>query len=109
MPTGDYLYTDGERTYTIDEIFDMVEKELDELKQYKKIEKNLGINFITLVKALKDGVYFKSTHIPEIQFGVIIIIDIENLIVENRTHFLTLQFKDYGKTWSLTKEELEQC
>ena len=38
------------------EDFDLVKKDLEVLEEYKSIEEELGIDLITLFKALKDGV-----------------------------------------------------
>ena len=44
-------------------IVDVIEKELKEHEQYKKIEEELGIDLITLFKALKNGVYAFNIHL----------------------------------------------
>ena len=75
--------------------------------QLEDIEEELGIDLITLFKALKDGIYIKPNNIycgsPYLCFA------------ENEHRELEFQFKimgtwykvkDYGKTWALTKEEL---
>ena len=79
---------------------------VDKLGQLEDIEEELGIDLVTLFKALK-GIYIKPNNIyvgsPYLCFA------------ENENRELEFQFKvvdtwykvkDYGKTWALTKEEL---
>lgn len=78
------------------------------LSQLEDIEEELGINLLTLFKTLK-GIYIKPNNIyvgsPYLCFA------------ENENRELEFQFKvvdtwykvkDYGKTWTLTEDELEQ-
>ena len=37
--------------------FEIIKKDLDLFEEYRKIEEEIGVDFITLVKMLKDGVY----------------------------------------------------
>lgn len=85
-----------------------ITRTLTELKEYKQIEEELGIDLITLFKALKDGIYIidmpsqdKLKH-----FKV-------RLSYVNNTWFFTsikndmcVDVKSYNKNWALTKEEL---
>lgn len=73
------------------------------LGQLEDIEEELGIDLITLFKALKEGFYFKD------DFGDIIHFEKELLqsLIKGKVHDLKKELKDYGKTWTLTKEELE--
>lgn len=76
--------------------------------EYEDIKEELGIDLITLLKALKQGsVYVKSGNevdwdIPMSGFQ----------ICGDKTNGITLwsqvrlEPKDYGKTWALTKKEL---
>ena len=88
-----------------------------ELRRYKAIEKELGIDLVTFHKALKNGVYYKVTDKSSTNFGKIFF-DRYVLWGWNQnpdgTHFAIMQsqsqsfnLKDYGKTWALSKEELE--
>ena len=36
---------------------DIISKDLDLLEEYRKVEEEIGVDFITLVKMLKDDVY----------------------------------------------------
>lgn len=87
----------------------------DKLGQLEDIEEELGIDLITLFKALKNGVcYF--TNGTQLAKDYVWMVD-NCIALGNRwklsysfiTAFerQTLSFKDYGKTWALTREELE--
>lgn len=86
----------------------------DKLGQLEDIEEELGIDLITLFKGAFDGIYFihpsKDNDKKEILDGWIDLGTIEKMehsfCVENKS-LCCLSFKDYGKTWALTKEELE--
>lgn len=92
----------------------------NELLEYKAIEQELGIDLITLFKALTKGVYVKSSK-GKIEF-------IEQVAMDNirenpcvyycnkktidlggliRPFYTDLYFKDYGKSWALSREELK--
>lgn len=80
----------------------------NKLGQLEDIEKELGIDLITLFKALKEGIYCIDFDNQDIR-------KFKALLCFNST---SKQFywygsnigypdlKDYGKTWALTKEEL---
>ena len=79
-----------------------------ELKQYKDIEDDLGLDLGIFAKMLKYGGYIKTAFGIEkfkIQNGNI---DFKGkLFYVTTEHTLrTLVFKDYGITWALTKNEL---
>lgn len=87
----------------------------DKLGQLEDIEDELGIDLITLFKALKNGCFAKETfdYMGKTQTQIIFTEftylyytdDIGAYFIHIRTkdHYL----KDYGKTWALTKEELK--
>jgi len=92
------------------------EKDLDKLSQLEDIEEELGIDLITLFKALKYGVYYFPIGIQELTRDCVYLMDNdmsvgprEKLSYSFITVFerQTLFFDDYGKTWALTREELE--
>lgn len=73
------------------------------LQDLEDIGEEIGIDLITLFKALKYGIYFKGRgnlkgHILYCNCPMLSFVHktIENQLIE-----------DYGKTWALTKEELE--
>lgn len=85
------------------------------LSQLEDLEEELGIDLLTLFKALKYGVYYFNDQdqlIHEYVWWISNYITVEThdkisssfmTIYENQILF----FADYGKTWALTKEELE--
>ena len=89
--------------------FDIVEKDLDLLEEYRKIEKEIGVDFITLIKMLKDGVYINDGGIVD-EIGHIYkdqVKSIEHWPVWGFTvgDNVEYAFRDRGKTWALDKEE----
>lgn len=110
-------------------------EDLEILKQYKNIEKELGIDLLTLFKALKDGIWIRKCYF----YGTC---DLEGKPIFIKPHCLHLgiydyytektkegkyseheealcfydmvyedvnniaKVKDYGKTWSLDKKDL---
>lgn len=90
------------------------------LCQLEDIEQELGIELTTLFKAIKNGIWYlddnevpifiepRNLNINGVLFESIIdrasfIIDIpDDLFVDE------VPFTDYGKTWALTKEELDK-
>ena len=83
---------------------------LYKLGKLEDIEEELGIDLITLYKALKDGIYVKINK--EIDF-----IRYVSIFKKRKWHLYSSStfwgkydiglIKNYGKTWALTKEELE--
>lgn len=93
--------------------FEIIEKDLELLEEYRKIEEEIGVDFITLVKMLKDDVYINDGGIVD-EIGNIYkeqVKSIEHWPVWGFTagdddEMKTLcAFKDRGKTWALDKEE----
>ena len=89
--------------------FDIVEKDLDLLEEYRKIEEEIGVDFITLIKMLKDGVYINDGGIVD-EIGHIYkdqVKSIEHWPVWGFTvgDNVEYAFRDRGKTWALDKEE----
>ena len=70
------------------------------------LEEKLGVNLLIFVKAILIGFYYKdvsSHNIPYIGFARGKRINKNYFRVNNHPFY----FKDYGKTWALTKEELK--
>lgn len=94
----------------------------DKDEAYKKlceledIEQELGIKLTTLFKALKYGVYYYTSQNQLTHDYVWLYDNYVSASVRDKLSYslLTcfqkqiLSFEDYGKTWSLTKEALEQ-
>ena len=89
--------------------FDIVKKDLNLLEEYRKIEEEIGIDFITLVKMLKDDVYINDGGIVN-EIGHIYKDQVKSIEHWPVWSFTTddggeCAFKDRGKTWALDKEE----
>ncbi len=83
----------------------------NKLGKLEDIEDELGIELITLFKASKNGIVFIDNDTHDIRLAYNIKIDIyENELVDitigEEQKPMYFKFKDYGKTWALTKEEL---
>ena len=78
------------------------------LSQLEDIEEELGIDLITLFKALKNGIWCKfDTEKPEHLSPDILALTKYRILIRPRG--IELPYKGevgYGKTWSLTKKEL---
>lgn len=77
-----------------------VEKAIVKLGQLEDLEDELGIDLLTLMKALKDGIYGKVGDSIEHILSPHLCMKCEEIYI--------FKVKDYGKTWALTKEELEK-
>ena len=88
--------------------FDIVEKDLDLLEEYRKLEEEIGVDFITLSKILKQRFVYDSGQVKIEVLGLHIKSDELYLygFIEDTTHAVYLRLKDYGKTWTMTKEKL---
>ena len=93
---------------------------VDKLGTLEDIEEELGIDLITLFKALRNGIWTNQEQCyGDEKQGKIRFFQVRLLLEENALGCIhnsmwkgkkvirTLYFKDYGKTWALTKEELE--
>lgn len=136
------LNTPHDDTTYADIVKDCVDREnivLTKLKHFEDIEDEIGIDLITLFKALRNGFYYKNkdgniyysayrfiivgtsfvktkpcyqvktTTLDSCYYG-----DVEPFLEVEQAHYWSwtthehVEFKDYGKTWALTKEELEE-
>ena len=86
----------------------IIEKDLDLLEEYRKIEEELGIDLITLFKALKDGIYINEDGsvykdcIKSIEHWS----DGWGFNVGDDDEIKSFYaFKDRGKTWALDKDK----
>ena len=89
--------------------FEIIEKDLDLLEEYRKIEKEIGVDFITLIKMLKDDVYINDGGIVD-EIGNIYKEKVKSIEHWPLWGFTTddggeYAFKNRGKTWALDKEE----
>ena len=86
----------------------------EKLCQLEDIEEEIGIDLITLFKALKNGCFAKETfdYMGKKQTQIIFTEftqlyytdDLDDYLIHIRT--IDYYLKDYGKTWALTREEL---
>ena len=85
---------------------------LNKLAWLEDFEDELNFDLITLFKALKGGFYVKTKDINEGFISLVKAKDIRSIdIVMRNIGFVSTKvvlFEDYGKTWALTKEELEE-
>ena len=87
----------------------------NKLGQLEDIEEEIGIDLTILFNALKNGVYYFGNQGQLIHDYVWLINNYVSAGVTDKISFsfmtfserLILLFKDYGKTFALTKEELE--
>lgn len=99
-------------------VIDAVDREnivLTKLKHYEDIEEELGIDLILSVNICKKANSQKYVYIRD-SYGVDKLTFLGDLDVELFRHrlyanswgvWVSLDLKDYGKEWSLTREELE--
>ena len=81
----------------------------NKLGQLEDIEEELGIDLITLFKAEKDGIWYNSNGTFYFNyFDVSLAHRCFRRYVDYFRNYMSFDFKDYGKTWALTKEELEK-
>jgi len=108
-PNKDYITTDyfcPKRDISYDDC-------LNKLGQLEDNEEELGIDLLTLVRALTNGIYLKldNDDLKELlfinQFRITRLHSREILLTFSDTQLKPRHFKDYGKTWALTMEELE--
>ena len=86
---------------------DAWQEQRNKLGQLEDIEEELGIDLVTLFRALKDGVYMNTKMFDFVKEEHPKIVHYKNgwrILVKGSV----FQFKTYGKTWALTKEELEK-
>ena len=82
----------------------------NKLGQLEDIEEELGIDLITLFKALKNGIWFRNVVDNKIRCSIPMCAELE--LSEKGLSLISMEmdilffFKDYGKTWSLDKKDL---
>ena len=89
------------------ELYNIVLQDLNELEQYKQLERELGIDLITLFKALKSGVWYREWKEPiKHTCGLRLLKSGKSCWgLDNKNYYFPLE--EYSKTWSLRKEDLE--
>ena len=82
-------------------------KAINKLGQLEDIEEELGIDLITLFKAsFAEALYFKSNKTNRIEYKPFTAMSIKHKTIFFAFDSTIIEFKDYGKTWALTKDEL---
>ena len=102
---GSYDLTQTAKEDLKQSLYTQVEQKLDQLED---IEDELGIDLIILFKAIRNGFYDnEGNYYQSYDYSI----DIEgNCLRETFEDYMnskSFYFQDYGKTWVLTKEELE--
>ena len=102
----DYEVREHRNNYC-DMLENVIKKDLDRLEDYRKIEEEIGVDFITLSKILKQRFVYDNDQVKIELLGLHIKSDELYLygFVEDTTQAVYLRLKDYGKTWALDKEE----
>ena len=93
----------------------LVGESINKIGQLEDIEEELGIDLITLFKAVKYGVYYFTNGTQLTRDYVYLTDNYTSVGIREKLSysFLTafgrqiLLFNEYGKSWALTKEELE--
>ena len=108
---------DKDGNITKNEFIEVIDKDEANRKlyEYENIEEEFGIDLITLFKALKYGVYYYTSEKQLTHDYVWLFNNHIRVCGHNRLSysFLTcfqkqiLSFEDYGKTWSIYSENLE--
>ena len=78
------------------------------LKSLEDLEEEIGIDFITLSKILKQRFVYDKDQVKIELLGLHIKSNELYLygFVEETMHAVYLRLKNYGKTWTITKEKL---
>lgn len=95
---------------------DTIEKDLEVLEEYRKIEKELGIELTVLFSALKYGIYYVENDYQRVYDNVYLISNYINTGPHDKLSysFITyntkqiLLFEEYGKTWFLVKKRFSK-
>lgn len=90
--------------------YGLIKNAIDKLGQLEDIEEEFGIDLFILFKALTEGMYVRNE-----KMAMIYDINLKEKRFESRCfndygveEYEYYYFKNYGKTWALTKEELEK-
>lgn len=86
-------------------------EQLEQLVDNEDIKEELGIDLITLSKVLKQKYVFNKEKIKVDLLSLFLDIESNKLYIygyiRNTFEDVRLYSKDYGKTWALTREDLE--
>lgn len=95
--------------------YPLIEEAVDKLGDLEDIEDELGIPLETYFKVIKDGYYTRRHGDSPFHIGAIVEHRIYLGLVQDKegnwgffTNYTgTFRLKDYGRTWALTKKELQ--
>lgn len=102
--------------YTVDDVCIKVDNAIDKLGQLEDIEEECNIDIIKSIELCKKVNTQKKVYTKE-RWGIGVRIIIKDLDVElfhhrlysnSQVFYINLDINEYGKTWALTKEELEK-
>lgn len=108
---------------TIEESEEKYQEKHNECEIYNKltdledIEDEFGVELITLVKAIKNGIWCKCCLFDDAKISYrkpdfislknkCLVQECDDGSLHSSTYFIYYYSKDYGKTWALTEEEL---
>ena len=104
----------------IGHLYEDVQNGYNKLGQLEDIEEELGVDLIVLFKALKNGIIYKTDYgydegdyhwnyidAKYISLGMSYYEPFLVIKLEQQPDIEQLELSNYGKTWALTKEELE--
>lgn len=103
------------RIYTKDDLLNDFDRCIQKLGKLEDIEEELGIPLEVLFKALKQGkIYTRASEYDKYSFHFIRGANMQSIhCISKVCPYPDCDFgvdlKDYGKTWSLTREELESA
>lgn len=94
-------------------VFDLLDTQIvaDKLGLLEDIEEELGVDLIKLLTA--DEIYYKAhgeieSNIFDVSFySFLILVRVYHSPYRKDDEYFAFGFKDYGKTWAFSKEELE--
>lgn len=108
------LHTPHDDTTYAEVVKDAIDREnivLTKLKHYEDIEEELGIDLITFSKILKQKFVFNKEKVKVDLLSLFLDIESNQLYmhgyIRNTFEDVLLYSKDYGKTWTITREVLE--
>lgn len=108
--TNEFIISNIENGFHLDdEHLKFLKDKLEYADKMKSIEEELEIDFIKVYKALKQG-YVYSIYIDSNFEEKIQAFPIEGVFINKRIGILRTKYEDLGlkgKTWALTREELE--
>ena len=101
--SGEYD-TDNTQNMPINNIF----KAINKLGRLEDIEEVVGYDLVTILKCLlADELYFRSKKTGQIEFKSPTAISVKCKVIIFAFDNTIVEFKEYGKTFALTREELE--